>query len=123
MTSKPETVIKQIENLENKVHSKTFLDFYNWLTDDQDSSPRNATTYLKILRMFSIDLGTKKLDDITKADITDFLDKRKKDHEIDPEQKWIRTWNDYLARLIGFYKSFLPNGVSVTYEPKSLLLG
>ena len=104
MTSKPETVLKQIENLENKEHSKTFLEFYNWLTDDQDSSARNASSYLKILRMFSIDLGTKSLDKITKEDVTGFLDKRKKSIEVDPDKKWERTWNDYLARLIGFYK-------------------
>lgn len=106
MTSKPETVIKQIENLENKTHSETFLKFYRWLTEEQDSSSRNATTYLKILRMFSIDIEDKHLDSILKEDVISFLDKRKKSIEDDPEKKWERTWNDYLARLIGFYKWF-----------------
>ena len=91
-------------NLENKEHSETFLKFYNWLTEDQDSSAQNASTYLKILRLFSIDVGCKKLDKITKEDVMAFLDKRKKSVEVDPEKKWQRTWNDYLARLIGFYK-------------------
>ena len=106
LTSKPETVLKQIEQLENKEHSKTFLEFYNWLVDDQDSSERNASAYLKILRMFFMDLGTKSLDKITKEDIISFLDKRKKSVDEDPDRKWQRTWNDYLARLIGFYKWF-----------------
>ena len=93
-------------NLENKEHSETFLKFYNWLTDDQDSSAQNASTYLKILRLFSIDVGCKKLGKITKEDVIAFLDKRKKSVEVDPEKKWQRTWNDYLARLTGFYKWF-----------------
>ena len=93
-------------NLENKEHSETFLKFYNWLTDDQDSSAQNASTYLKILRLFSIDVGCKRLDKITKEDVIAFLDKRKKSVEVDPEKKWQRTWNDYLARLTGFYKWF-----------------
>jgi len=104
MTSKPETVLKQIERLENQEHSEIFLEFYDCLTEDQDSTPRNASTYLKILRMFSIGIGSKKLEEVTKEDVVGFLDEKKKDPEIDPEKKWQRTWNDYLARLIGFYK-------------------
>ena len=104
MTSKPETVIKQIEVLENKTHSEIFMDFYIWLTEEQDSSTRNASTYLKILRMFSMHVGQKPINSISKEDVISFLDKRKKSVEDDPEKKWERTWNDYLARLIGFYK-------------------
>ncbi len=104
MTSKPQSVLRQIRNLENKQHSKTFLEFYDWLTEDQDSSPRNAIAYLKVLRMMSIHIGKKKLDKISKADVVGFLDSKKKNSEIDPDKKWMRTWNDYLSRLIGFYK-------------------
>ena len=46
MTSKPETVLLQIKELENQSHTKSFLEFYSWLTDDEDSSIRNATNYL-----------------------------------------------------------------------------
>ena len=52
--------------------------------------------------MLSVDIANTKLDDITKQDIIVFLDKRKKPIEIDPDKKWERTWNDYLARLVGF---------------------
>ena len=93
MTSKPETVIAQIKELDNKQHSKLFLEFYDWLTDDHDSIPRNASTYLKILRMFSNDIGSKPLGEVTKEDIVEFLDKRKKNLDIDPEKKWQRTCN------------------------------
>lgn len=104
MTSKPETVIKQIQTLENKIHSEVFLEFFRWLTEEQNSGTRNAITYLKILKMFSNHIGKQNLDSISKEDVISFLDKRKKSIEDDPEKKWERTWNDYLARLVGFYK-------------------
>ncbi|MDH3192495.1 MAG: hypothetical protein OEM18_07405 [Nitrosopumilus sp.] len=78
MTSKPETVLKQIRTLENKEHCNTFLEFYTWLTEDKDSTATNACTYLKILHMFSIDLDKKKLEEITQEDVVGFLDKRKR---------------------------------------------
>ena len=72
MTSKPETVLKQIEQLDCKDHSKIFLEFYDWLTEDQDNSARNASTYLKILRMFSISVGNKDLGKSSKMTLLDF---------------------------------------------------
>ena len=88
MTSKTQTVIRQIQTLENKNHKETFLEFYRWLTQEQNSSERNAITYLKILRMFSMGIGDKALDSISKEDVILFLDKRKKSIELDPEKKW-----------------------------------
>jgi len=32
------------------------------------------------------------------------LDTRIKDTEIDPDKRWIRTWNDYLQRLKYFFR-------------------
>ena len=115
MTSKPETVLLQIEQLENQDHSKLFLQFYHWLTDDEDSSVRNATNYMMILRLFSVEIAKKDLKDVTKDDVIQFLDKRKKSTEVDPDKKWIRTWNDYLNRLIGFYR-WLANHDSNKYR-------
>ena len=46
MASKPETVLKQIKELSNSNHSKSFLDFYNWLIEDEDSNVRNAINYI-----------------------------------------------------------------------------
>ena len=103
LTTKPETVIKQIEELP-KIHSTSLLQFKDWLIDDEDSMLSNAANYLRVLKLFSFDLGTKEFKDITKEDVLEFLDKRKKSKEVDPDKKWIRTWNDYLARLVGFYR-------------------
>ena len=34
-----------------------------------------------------------------KEDIISFVDTLRKDAAIDPDKKWIRTWNDYLQRI------------------------
>ena len=104
MTSKPETIILQIKELQNQNHSCSFLQFNDWLLDDEDSSVRNASNYLMILRLFSVDVSEKELSEITREDVIKFLDKRRKSTELDPDKKWVRTWNDYLNRLIGFYR-------------------
>ncbi len=106
MTSKPETIILQIRELENQNHSNSFLEFNDWLLDDEDSSVRNASNYLMILRLFSVEVFEKELSEITRDDVIQFLNKRKKSIDIDPDKKWVRTWNDYLNRLIGFYRWF-----------------
>ena len=106
LTTKPETIILNIKELTNQNHSNSFLEFNDWLLDDEDSSVRNASNYLMILRLFSVEVSEKELSEITKEDVIKFLDKRKKSLEVDPEKKWVRTWNDYLNRLIGFYRWF-----------------
>ena len=103
MTTKPETVIRQIEGLP-KIHSKPLLQFKDWLVDDEDSMLSNAGNYLRVLKLFSFDLGKKEFKDITREDVLKFLDKRKKSIDADPDKKWVRTWNDYLSRLVGFYR-------------------
>jgi hypothetical protein len=53
------------------------------------------------LKLFSFHLGKKEFKNITREDVLEFLDKRKKSIDIDPDKKWVRTWNDYLARIVG----------------------
>jgi len=49
--TKPETVIKQIEELP-EIHSKPLLQFKDWLIDEEDSMLSNATNYLRVLKLF-----------------------------------------------------------------------
>jgi len=39
-----------------------------------------------------------------KAQVLDFLNTRIKDKESDPDQRWTRTWNDYLQRIKYFIR-------------------
>jgi integrase/recombinase XerD len=42
---------------------------------------------------------------ITKRDqIIAFLDTKIKDSQIDPDKRWITTWNDYLGRIKYFFR-------------------
>ena len=61
------------------------------------------------VRLFAEYLGenqpTLVLDSISsKEEIISFLDTRKKDEKIDPDKRWIRTWNDYLHRIKHFIR-------------------
>jgi len=103
VTTKPETVIRQIEELP-KIQSRSLIQFKDWLIEDEDSSLANASNYLRVLKLFSFELGEKDFKAVSREDVLEFLNKRKKSPEIDPDKKWVRTWNDYLARIVGFYR-------------------
>ena len=103
MPVKPETILRRVKLLP-EYQSKIYLEFKDWLVDEQDNSERNWLNYFKVLVLFSDYIGSKKLEDVTKDDVISFLDKRKKSIEIDPDKKWVVTWNHYLHRLIGFYR-------------------
>jgi hypothetical protein len=62
---------------------------------------------LKIIIYFArfLGLATNFLN-VTKSKILSFQDTRIKNIEIDPEKRWIRTWNDYLQRLLAKNKVF-----------------
>ena len=74
MTTKPETVFRQIAELP-KNHSIPLLQFKDWLLDEEDSMPSNAANYLRVLKLFSPSRGNKDFRDRTRERILDFLDK------------------------------------------------
>ena len=103
MPVKPETILRRVKLLPEH-QSKIYLEFKDWLENEQDNSERNWLNYFKVLVLFSDHIGTKHLEDVTRDDVVAFLNKRKKSIENDPEKKWVVTWNHYLNRLIGFYR-------------------
>jgi hypothetical protein len=103
VTTKPETVIRQIEELP-KIQRLPLLQFKDWLIEDEDSSLANVANYLRVLKLFSFELGEKEFKGVSREDVLGFLDKRKKSIDVDPDKKWVRTWNDYFARIVGFYR-------------------
>ncbi len=115
MTTKPETVIKQIEELP-KIQRLPLLQFKDWLIEEEDSSMTNVGNYLRVLKLFSIELGNKEFKNISREDVLDFLNRRKKSIDVDPDKKWVRTWNDYFARLIGFYRWLYNNEITLDRE-------
>lgn len=104
LATKPETIIRQVGEL-SKNHSIPLLEFKDWLIDEEDSMLSNAANYLRVLKLFSNHIGSNiDFKNVTREQVLEFLNQRKNSVEDDPDKKWIRTWNDYLARLIGFYR-------------------
>lgn len=103
MPIKPETILKRVRSLP-ECQSLLYLEFKDWLEEEQDNSERNWLNYFKVLVLFSDHIGPKRLEDVTKDDVLSFLDRRKKSIAADPDKKWVVTWNHYLNRLIGFYR-------------------
>ncbi|WP_316506420.1 hypothetical protein [Nitrosopumilus sp.] len=104
LATKPETIIRQVGELP-KNHSVPLLEFKDWLIDEEDSMLSNAANYLRVLKLFSNHIGSDiDFKDVTREQVLEFLNQQKNSVEDDPDKKWIRTWNDYLARLIGFYR-------------------
>ena len=81
-------------------------------TADFSEKYRKDNLYVGII--YAEYLGDKCLSDVaSKQDIIDFLDTRRKDTKTDPDQKWIRTWNDYLQR-VKYLMRWLHNYSSLT---------
>jgi len=51
VTTKPETIIRQIEELP-KIQRLPLLQFKDWLIEEEDSSMTNVGNYLRVLKLF-----------------------------------------------------------------------
>lgn len=89
----------------NAVNSKLISELYNYMkTNGLSDSHINNT--LKTNMLFSEFLGpevsfygVKKKEQILK-----FLDSKIKNPELDPDKKWITTWNDYIGDIKYFFR-------------------
>jgi integrase/recombinase XerD len=87
----------------NKALIIRFVEYMQTQTDTSEKYKRNN---LLTIKLFAEYLGKEK--DISaiksKHEITSFLDTRIKNETIDPDKKWIGTWNDYLNRIRHFVR-------------------
>jgi integrase/recombinase XerD len=105
MPSNLAAVIKRIDvsltNAKNRNLIYRFVDFMK----SADITERYQKDNLFVILLYARHLGDKELSNVDcKDDIINFLDTRKKDTTTDPDQKWIRTWNDYLQRIKYFMR-------------------
>ena len=113
MPSSLAAVVKRVNSLSN-VENRTLIQRFVGFMKKADISQKYQWDNLFVSPPYARHLGTKKLSDVDKKqEITDFLDTRRKDTTIDPDQKWIRTWNDYLQR-IKYFMRWLHNDPSLT---------
>ena len=99
----------------NKELIGKFIDYMQTQTDTSEKYKRNN---LMTLRLFAEYLGqnTKNLDLVsinTKEEIVSFLNTRKKNESIDPDKRWITTWNDYLHRIKHFMRWLHSNDITL----------
>lgn len=105
MPVKLSTTIGSISSIPNATNSALLYDFYQYMRSIETSeSYQNGN--LKIMIYFARFLGyATDFHSIQRKDqVLSFLNTRIKDTEIDPEKRWIRTWNDYLQRIKYFFR-------------------
>jgi integrase/recombinase XerD len=121
MPSNLAAVIKRIDvsltNARNRNLIYRFVDFMK----SADITERYQKDNLFVILLYGRHLGDKELSNVDcRDDIINFLDTRKKDTTTDPDQKWIRTWNDYLQR-IKYFMRWLHNGPPFLHRNGRLL--
>jgi integrase/recombinase XerD len=105
MPVKLSTTISKIELLSNSVNSSLISDLYDYMKKNGLSESHINNT-LKTNMLFSEFLGENvSFYDVQRKDqIINFLDSKMKNPEIDPDKKWISTWNDYLGDIKYFFR-------------------
>lgn len=104
MPAKLSTTVGKIQALSNKENSCLLAEFHEFMKENS-ASERHQNNNLKTILSFSQFIDSKDLLDIDKKDVDlTFLQSKVKDKELDPEQRWITTYNDYLHRLKHFFR-------------------
>src|SRR5919199_6481248 len=101
MPVKLSTTVNSISSIQNPTNASLLGEFYGYMkTNGTSESYQNGN--LKVLIYFARFLGAKiEFYDINKKEqILAFLNTRIKDSVVDPDKRWIRTWNDYSQRII-----------------------
>ena len=105
MPVKLSTTIGSISSIPNPTNSTLIQEFYEYMKSI-GTSENYQNGNLKIMIYFARSLGpATDLHSIQKKEqVVSFLDTRIKGPEIDPDKRWIRTWNDYLQRIKYFFR-------------------
>lgn len=106
MPAKLTTTIRNIDiKVTNQTNRQIIREFYEYL-QNIDTSENYQNGLLKVLIRYAEHLGnhTTFYQIQEKEQILDFLDSKRKIDKVDPDKKWITTWNDYLWRLKYFFR-------------------
>ncbi len=100
----------------NQGNANLILDFYEFMKEN-GTSERHQNNNLKAIIAFSNFIGLTVLTDINnKEEILSFLQTKIKNKEVDPDQRWITTYNDYLHRLKHFFRWLYNGRESITMD-------
>jgi hypothetical protein len=106
LPAKLTTTIKNIEiKISNQTNRRIINDFYEYL-QNIDTSENYQNGLLKVLIRYAEFMGshTTFYQIQEKEQVLEFLDLKRKADKVDPDKKWITTWNDYLWRLKYFFR-------------------
>ena len=105
MAIKLSTTLTKINFVPNADNSRIIKDFYDYMKAN-GTSENYQNQNLKAMIVFANFLGsdTNFFDIKTKQQVLAFLDTRIRNTDIDPDKRWITTWNDYLWRIKYFLR-------------------
>ena len=104
MSTKISTLLGKVQSLSNKQNIPTILDFHTYM-QKEGSSENHKINNLKVIIDFTKFLGQKSFHDINrKEQILSYLNGKVKDFQLDPDKRWITTWNHYLNRIKLFFR-------------------
>lgn len=106
MTVTLSTTLHNLGLIPNNVNAEIILNFYKYL-NSVGTSDSYQNQNIKQMTNFAKYLGKEKsFHDLTKDEIISYLNTKIKNSTIDPDKKWITTWNDYLWRIKYFLRWF-----------------
>src|SRR5215212_9384939 len=99
------TTLSKIILVPNSINSTIIKDFYEYMKAN-GTSENYQNQNLKAMIVFANFLGpdTNFFDIKSRQQIIAFLDTRIRNADVDPDKKWITTWNDYLWRIKYFLR-------------------
>jgi len=105
MVAKLSTTVNKIQSLSNVSNVKTLNEFHSYMKYN-GSSERHQNNNLTVMIEFSNYFGSDTtFKDVNKREqVLSFLDTKIKDSSIDPEKRWITSWNHYLVRIKLFFR-------------------
>ncbi|WP_148686367.1 hypothetical protein [Candidatus Nitrosocosmicus hydrocola] len=106
MPVKLSTTILNIDKVSNHQNAEIIKEFYQFMKSS-GAGDKHINNNLKIVIGFSNYIGSNLcFEGIGRQEIIGFLDSKEKPIELDPDKKWITTWNVYLNHLKFFFRWF-----------------
>ncbi|MGI0048153.1 MAG: hypothetical protein ACREAW_01300 [Nitrososphaera sp.] len=100
-----QTILARIPSVPNETNAALLSEFHNYMkkTGASEHHQKNEL-YANILFANHLSLAKTFFDIAKKDDVIAYLNTKKKPNEIQPDEQWITTWNDYLGAIKHFYR-------------------
>jgi integrase/recombinase XerD len=99
MSVKVVTLLRKVDSLAHSENADVIIDFHNYMRE-KGLSENHIINNLKVLIECVNYINEISLYEIDKKEyVLPFLNNKIKNESIDPDKRWITTWNHYLNRL------------------------